>query len=204
MRMQIVFAGVGGQGILFTSRVFSELGIRLGMNVVGSETHGMSQRGSSVIAHLKLGKFQSPLIREGAADILYSFDANETYRTLRFLRSGGLCFANLVSEERFDKRVLDHLKKKEITFCAYDASGTASKIGSIRSANIVLIGYSVGTGLVPFRYLDIRHALEKVSRRKDLKRNLKAFEMGIQAGRPRKANKKEENHGLGNFWKDDP
>lgn len=188
MRMQIVLAGIGGQGILFTSRVFSELGMRLGLNVVGSETHGMSQRGGSVIAHLKLGKFQSPLIRNGTADILYSFDLNETYRNLKFLGRGGLCFANLVSEDRFDKRVLDHLKRKEITFRACDATGAASQIGSVRSANIVLIGYSVGTGLVPFRHQDLRNILEKVSRKKDLKINVKAFETGIQAGRLIKAN----------------
>lgn len=180
--MQIVLAGIGGQGILFSSRIFSELGLRLGLDIMGSETHGMSQRGGSVIAHLKLGKFQSPLIRAGAADILYSFDLNETYRTLRFLRRGGLCFANLVSEDLFDKRVLDHLKKKKITFRSYDATGVASKIGSIRSANIVLIGYSVGTGLVPFEYKELRYVLGLVSRKKDLKKNIKAFDAGFRAG----------------------
>jgi indolepyruvate ferredoxin oxidoreductase beta subunit len=155
----------------------------MGLDVMGSETHGMSQRGGSVTAHLKLGKFQSPLIRKGAADILYSFEENETYRTLHFLKSGGTCFVNLESVDQFNKSIMKFLMEKEITFRAYDATGAASKIGSIRSANIALIGYSVGTGLVPFKYEDLRSVLETVSREKDLKINLKALDAGFQEGK---------------------
>lgn len=180
MKIQIIFAGIGGQGILFSSRIFSQLGLKLGLDVMGSETHGMSQRGGSVIAHLKLGDFQSPLIRSGAADILYSFDEHETYRTLIFLRRGGTCFANLMSSDRFDRNVMNHLKKKKITLVTYDAGGTALKMGSIISTNIVLIGYSVGTGLVPFQYKDLKNVLDSVSRKKSLETNLKAFEAGFQ------------------------
>jgi len=183
MKVQIILAGIGGQGILFSSKIFSELGLKLGLNVMGSETHGMSQRGGSVIAHLKLGQFQSPLVRRGTADILYSFEENETYRTLKFLRKGGVCFANLESGDRFDRKVLSYLKKKKITFQAYDASGAALKIGSILAANIVLIGYSVGTGLVPFKYKDLKTVLELVSIKKNLEINLKAFEFGFQEGK---------------------
>ena len=74
MRTQMILAGVGGQGILFATKIFSELGLKIGLSVTGSETHGMSQRGGSVISHLKLGSFHSPLIRTGSADLLYSFD----------------------------------------------------------------------------------------------------------------------------------
>ncbi len=70
-----------------------------------------------------------------------------------------------------------------MTLRAYDATGAASKIGSIRSANIALIGYSVGTGLVPFKYEDLRSVLETVSRKKDLKINLKALDAGFQEGK---------------------
>jgi indolepyruvate ferredoxin oxidoreductase beta subunit len=183
MNVQIILAGVGGQGILFSSKVFSELGLKMGLDIMGSETHGMSQRGGSVIAHLKLGKFQSPLVRKGAADILYSFEENETYRTLKFLKSGGICFVNLESVDQFDKNILKFLKEKRIKFRAYDASGVGFKMGSIRSANIALIGYSVGTGLVPFEYKDLRYVLETVSRKKDLKINLKALDAGFQEGK---------------------
>lgn len=183
MKVQIVLAGIGGQGILFSSKIFSELGMKLGLDIMGSETHGMSQRGGSVIAHLKLGKFQSPVIRTGTADVLYSFEENETYRTLKFLRRGGVCFVNLEDSGRFDQKVLDYLKEKEITFRSFDASGAAAEIGSVMFANILLIGYSVGTGLVPFNTEDLRYVLESVSKKKNLKMNLKAFKIGLREGK---------------------
>lgn len=182
IKTQIILAGIGGQGVLFASRIFSELGLKLRLNVLGSETHGMSQRGGSVLSHLKLGDFHSPLIRTGAADILYSFAEEETYRSLKFLKSGGVCFVNLENTKRFDPEVLSYLKLKEIDFKSFDAGEAASRIGFARSANIVLIGYSVGSGLVPFKYDDIKSVLESVSRPENLEMNLKAFEIGYLKG----------------------
>jgi len=179
---QIILAGIGGQGVLFASRIFSELGLKMGLNVLGSETHGMSQRGGSVLAHLKLGDFHSPLIRTGAADILYAFAEEETYRTLKFLKNGGVCFVNLENPGRFDPGVLSHLESKGIGFKTCDAGEAAAKIGFMRSANIVLIGYSVGTGLVPFLYDDIKSVLETVSWPEVLQTNLKAFDTGVRYG----------------------
>jgi indolepyruvate ferredoxin oxidoreductase beta subunit len=182
MRVQIILAGVGGQGILFSSKIFSELGLKLGLDIMGSETHGMSQRGGSVTAHLKIGSFQSPMIRSGTADFLYSFERNESYRTLHFLKKGGVCFADLENANRLDKKILSYLKDNKISLHAFDASGMAFKMGSVVSANIVLIGYSIGTGLVPFKMKDVRDVLEKASKRKGLEINLKALEIGFQEG----------------------
>ncbi len=171
---------------MFSSKIFSELGLKLGLDVMGSETHGMSQRGGSVIAHLKLGSFQSPMIRSGTADLLYSFEKNETYRTLNFLKKGGVCFADLADGDRIDGKVLNHLKEKEISFHPYDASGVAFKMGSIVSANIVLIGYSIGTGLAPFKYKDVKDVLELASKKKGLEANLKALDIGFREGKSSK------------------
>ena len=182
MKIQIVLAGVGGQGILFAARLFSQLGLQLGLDVMGSETHGMSQRGGSVVAHVKLGAYSSPMIRSGAADLLYSFHEMETYKNLRFLRPGGLCFVNLADAGRFNAGIIAHLKNKDITFKAYDASSVAIKMGSMRPANIALIGYSAGTGLLPFQHKDLKSVLESVSRKKDLENNLAAFQTGFLAG----------------------
>lgn len=183
IKTQIILAGIGGQGVLFASRIFSELGLKRGLNVLGSETHGMSQRGGSVLAHLKLGDFHSPLIRTGAADFLYSFAEEETYRSLKFLKNGGVCFVNLKDSNRFDPAILSHLKGKDIVFRAFDTGEAASRMGFARAVNIVLIGYSVGSGLVPFEYDDMRSVLKSVSRERDLEMNLKAFEVGYLAGK---------------------
>lgn len=183
MNIQIVLAGVGGQGILFAAKIFSELGLALGLDVLGSETHGMSQRGGSVVAHLKLGSYYSPMIKTGSADFLYAFEEREAYRNLKFLREGGACFVNLPDDNRFDAKIRGYLKEEDISFRAYDASGMAFKIGANRAANIALIGYSAGTGLLPFSYEDLKITLETVSGKSDLKNNLTAFETGFQAGK---------------------
>jgi len=183
MRVQIIVAGTGGQGILFFSKIFSNLGLKLGLNVMGSETHGMSQRGGSVMTHLKLGDFQSPLVRTGAADFLYSLQGDETYRALKFLKKGGICFVNLPSLEKFDTKVLDYLKKKKIKVIAFDASQEALKHGSILSANIALLGYSLGTGLVPFGHNEVKSVLESFVRGRNIDTNLSVFQSGYSQGK---------------------
>ncbi len=182
-RVQIIIAGIGGQGILFFSKIFSNLGLKLGLNVMGSETYGMSQRGGSVITHLKLGDFQSPLIRTGGADFLYSLQGDETYRVLKFLREGGVCFVNLPSLEKFETKVLDYLKKKKTSVLTFDASQEALKHGSILSTNIALLGYSVGTGLLPFNHTEIKSVLEALSRGRNIKTNLSVFQAGYSLGK---------------------
>ncbi|MBN1223455.1 MAG: indolepyruvate oxidoreductase subunit beta [Candidatus Aminicenantes bacterium] len=183
MKTQIILAGVGGQGILFSSRIFSELGLKLGLEVTGAETHGMSQRGGSVVAHMKLGGFKSPLVRRGTADLLYSLEEKETYKNLHFLRSGGACFANMPDGSRFDKTILDHLKRRDIIFRAFDSSGIAMELGAVRAANICLIGFSVGTGLTPFGYEDLKDVLSSLSRKSDLELNTKVFDTGVDLGK---------------------
>jgi indolepyruvate ferredoxin oxidoreductase beta subunit len=182
IKTQVILAGIGGQGVLFASRVISEWGLLEGLNVLGSETHGMSQRGGSVLSHLKLGDYHSPLIRSGTADILYSFAEEETYRSLKFVKNGGLCFVNLKDPNRFDSAILSHLEGKGVQFKTFDAGGAAAGIGFPRSANIVLIGYSVGSGLVPFEYDDIKSVLRSVSRPMNLELNMKAFDIGVEHG----------------------
>lgn len=182
MNTQIILSGIGGQGILFASKIFSELGRTVGVGVMGSETHGMSQRGGSVTAHLKLGEFMSPMIKAGNADILYSFDEHEAYRTLDYVRPGGLCFVNLPGRKRLDNAVLSHLKRKKIRLFTFDASGLAAEMGARRSANIVLIGYSAGTGLVPFQDNELRDVIRCVSPERSMEKNLEAFQRGVEAG----------------------
>lgn len=182
MNTQIILSGIGGQGILFASKIFSEWGRAIGLGVMGAETLGMSQRGGSVISHVKIGDFMSPMIKAGSADILYSFHEHEAYRTLGYVKAGGLCFVNLSGLDRFNKDVLDHLQKKEIKLFAFDAGSLAVKIGAKRSANIILIGYSSGTGLVPFRKDELRLVVESVSPGTVRDKNVEAFLRGVEAG----------------------
>jgi indolepyruvate ferredoxin oxidoreductase beta subunit len=178
MDLKLILAGIGGQGILFATRIFSETALAQGYNILGSETHGMSQRGGSVISHLKIGPYQSPLIRHGTADVLMAFDVDEVYRTLAFVKRGGLCFVNSPRGDFWDAGVKAYLAKNDIAAHTFPADKIAMELGSPRSANLALIGYAVSMPDVPFGYDDIKATIERITPSRFKEVNLQAFEVG--------------------------
>ena len=73
--ISIVLAGVGGQGTLIAGKLLGILAMKLGLDIKVSEVHGMSQRGGSVITYVRMGeKVYSPIIEEGMADYVLSFE----------------------------------------------------------------------------------------------------------------------------------
>src|SRR5512144_264636 len=91
----ILLVGVGGQGILLASEILAEACMLAGFDVKKSEIHGMSQRGGSVVSHVRFGKqVFSPVVPEGEGDILFGFELLETYRYLPLLRQGATIVAN--------------------------------------------------------------------------------------------------------------
>ena len=180
MNLQMILSGVGGQGILFSTRIFTTLALEQGYNVIGSETHGMAQRGGSVISHLKIGDYSSPLVRQGTADILLSFDRDEAYRTLSFLKRGGLCFVNSPKEDFWDPGIKGYLEKNEIRAYSFPADKVALALGAPRSANLALIGYTLSVPDVPFTYEDIRETIVRVSPPRFRDVNLRAFDTGYR------------------------
>jgi len=69
MKQQIIVSGIGGQGVLFLTRVIAQVAVNRGIPVLTSETHGMAQRGGTVLSTIKIGEFASPLVRTGQADL---------------------------------------------------------------------------------------------------------------------------------------
>lgn len=183
MDLKLILAGVGGQGILFAARVFSETALARGYHVLGSETHGMSQRGGSVISHLKIGPYDSPLIRHGTGDVLISFDQDEVYRTLAFVRKGGLCFVNSPRSDFWDAGVKAYLARNDIAAHAFPADKIALELGSPRSANLVLIGYAVSMPDIPLGHDEIKATIERISPSRYKAVNLKALEAGYRRKR---------------------
>ncbi|MFH1423161.1 MAG: indolepyruvate oxidoreductase subunit beta, partial [Planctomycetota bacterium] len=186
LTIQIVMAGTGGQGILFAARVLQQAAVEAGFNIIGSETHGMSQRGGSVVAHLKIGDAKSPLIRRNSADILYSIHHGETIVNLPFLRDGGFCFVNSSinsSEYNLPADIGRSIKKKKVSFFSVDADKLALETGSILSANLVLLGYSLNAGILPFSLKHLHNAVRKIGKGRAEKANLAAVDAGFQYGK---------------------
>jgi indolepyruvate ferredoxin oxidoreductase, beta subunit len=173
--INFVLSGLGGQGILFMTRVLANAAFDKKYNVLGAETHGMAQRGGSVVSHLRIGDVRSSLVRAGAADFLISTDEFEAYRYLPYLKKGGVLFANANPATFPDKRVADFMKKNKITAYCMEATKKAVSFGSPRSTNLAMIAFFAGFGLGPLNAGGIRNAVSQMSG-KFKQTNLELFE----------------------------
>jgi indolepyruvate ferredoxin oxidoreductase beta subunit len=131
-RSQIVISGVGGQGVLFITRLLAEAAIMKGCQVFTSETHGMAQRGGTVLSHLKVGDFSSTLIRPFQADGLIALKPENILQHGSFLKKGAWIFVNSG-------------KKPDTGFDTYavDADALSLKTGNPKSVNLVLLGFAL-------------------------------------------------------------
>jgi len=175
---RIVLAGVGGQGVIFASRLLAEAALAAGAQVMVSESHGMSQRGGSVAAHLIIGDEPGPLIRRGTADTLIALDRLEGLRHLPVLRPGGAVFINAV--EGFPEPVRARLHELGVSACQVDADGEALRLGSPAIANVVLLGFLAAHTSLGLSLDDLKHAVRGLGPPPAVKINLSAIEEGAR------------------------
>ena len=178
-----VLSGLGGQGILFMTKIFATAALNKGYNILGAETHGMAQRGGSVVSHLRIGDARSSLIRAGAADFLLSMDESEAYRYLPYLKKGGKLFANARSDAFPDERVAAYLKKQNIESRAMEASKKAMELGSPKSTNLAMVAFYAAFGVGPLTADDLRATVDSMSPGPFKEKNLKIFDACFETGR---------------------
>lgn len=80
--VNIVLVGVGGQGIILLTRILGEAAFNSDLNIMGSELHGMAQRGGQVASNVRIGDVHSPMIGNGEAHVIMGLEPVETYRHL--------------------------------------------------------------------------------------------------------------------------
>jgi indolepyruvate ferredoxin oxidoreductase beta subunit len=131
---QIVISGIGGQGVLFVTRLLAEAAIAKGLPVFTSETHGMAQRGGTVISHLKIGAFDSPLITPGRADGLIALKAENIARHGGYLKPGGWTTVNRADSPP------EHTARR---IWGLDADGLAGQLGAPQSVNLIMLGFTL-------------------------------------------------------------
>ena len=185
MNTQIALAGVGGQGILFATKLLAETAIRLGHGLLGSETHGMSQRGGSVVSYLKIGDFFSPLLSAGSVDFLLAFEANEAHRNMHFIRPGadGLLGGRLYvnAKDGFPPpEIGEFFKKNGIVAKAVDADQAALKLGAAVASNLIMLGFASSDPDFPFTLEQLLLTAEEASPKRFKKINIAALEQGRQ------------------------
>jgi indolepyruvate ferredoxin oxidoreductase beta subunit len=180
--VNFILAGTGGQGILFMTRILSYCAMRKGLRVVGAETHGMAQRGGSVVSHLKLGHAQSSLIRTGTAHILIALEENEAYRNIPFLRPGARIYANM-SKDPFPRTEVERfLSRRDIQARGIRAGHIAMALGAPMCLNLTLLGFFSAFEQEPLSYQELKEAVSQESPRRFAEINLKAFEAGYGVG----------------------
>jgi len=148
--INVLLVGVGGQGTILASRIIAYVVQANDLSVKLSETHGMAQRGGSVVTHLRAGKeICSPLIDEGQADIILSFEQLEAWRWLPYLKRGGMVVVNsqviypvpvILGYQKYPENILEKLKKNIPRTFAVDALALAREAGNERTVNVVLLG----------------------------------------------------------------
>ena len=182
----VMIVGVGGQGSLLASKLLGRLLVDSGYDVKVSEVHGMSQRGGSVVTYVKFGdKVNSPIVSEGEADFIISFEKLEAARYASFIKKDGRISVNtqeidpmpvIIGAAQYPTDVLNELKSKGVQIDDMDALSMAKSAGSSKAVNIVLMGRAA-------KYFDISYdkwieAIENTVAPKFVEMNKKAFELG--------------------------
>jgi indolepyruvate ferredoxin oxidoreductase beta subunit len=94
MSFDVMIVGIGGQGTILTSNILGKACVIEGIPVRGAETHGMAQRGGSVESQIRIGQEHGPLIAQGTADLLISFDLMEAARAAHWVKPEGAIYSS--------------------------------------------------------------------------------------------------------------
>lgn len=182
----IMIVGVGGQGTLLASRVLGRLFMDAGYDVKVSEVHGMSQRGGSVVTYVRYGeRVASPIIDEGQADYIISFELLEAARYLRYLSPNGKLVSNnqtmdpmpvITGAAEYPADLAEKITALGVDADIFDALAIAQEAGTSKAVNIALLGrFSKYFNFSPEAW---NAALEAVVPAKFRELNKKAFQLG--------------------------
>ena len=191
--VKVSLVGVGGQGIILTADLLAKTAAIAGYDVKKSAIHGMAQRGGSVTSQVRFGKeVASPIIQEGTADILVSFDKLEAIRNVGILAKAGTALVNdlylvpVTVSSGQQKPVADldgKVKRQFRKLVLVDAMKVATEeVGNARTMNMVIAGAL--SALCPFEenlWLKALEALLAGPKAKLLEVNKKAFQLGRAA-----------------------
>lgn len=190
MQCNILVAGVGGQGVILTSRLLGLAAIKAGLHVTTAETIGMSQREGAVVSHIRLGNETfAPLIPKAGADLIIGIEPSEAVRNMPMLKQNGYMIVNTapvipasvaIGLSQYDAgEILTFIRSTCKNTILTDAAKLASQAGNHKSANVVLLGIAAAARILPFDANILQQALEEEIPKKYLEVNKKSFEIGI-------------------------
>ena len=187
--LNLIIAGVGGQGNVMISLLIGKAFVRQGYFVTIGETYGASQRSGSVMSHLRISRESqySPFIPNGRADIILGMEPVETLRILQqfgnsdviTITNSRLVYAVGMEYPSLDK-VAEAIKGLSARLWLIDATDEAAKLGDPVFANMILIGTLIGSGILPIDRKSIERSLQESSPKEKLNANMLAFNKGME------------------------
>lgn len=182
----VIFAGVGGQGVILASKILMETAKNAGYDVKESEVHGMAQRGGSVDCHVRYSqRVYSPLIEKGTADYVVSLELLESMRKLEYLSDKGTLIVNNFRHdpapveaglEKYPEDLESWLSSNIQRCYLLQLDQILREVGSRRALNIVMLG--VLSNFLEFTLDEWKSAIEKQVKEKFLEMNIAAFMKG--------------------------
>ncbi len=191
MKLDIVFSGVGGQGVVVLSDIYCEAAMLEGYDVAKAEIHGMAQRGGSIVAFARIGeKVESPLIETGKADAIVGFEILETTRSLPMLKNDGSVIVNMKLiqpsclptgvKPKSQRELMAMLQAKALVH-EVDGIGIAEKLGNMLVVNTVLLGALSALPENPLKVESFQQAIAGRLKEKFISLNIKAFQLGRES-----------------------
>ncbi|MDK6029547.1 2-oxoacid:acceptor oxidoreductase family protein [Ignisphaera sp. 4213-co] len=155
IRIESVFTGVGGQGIITMGTVLGVACSRIGLNIVTAETHGMSQRMGMVDFFVRIGDVEAPLVSLASADIVVSLEMIEALRSVRYLKKcGWLLLSNVylpppnVDDVPPKRIIIETLEKLPIKSVLIDVEEIVKKLKDNRVVNMTMLGAFMAVDIV--------------------------------------------------------
>jgi indolepyruvate ferredoxin oxidoreductase, beta subunit len=191
--LNVIIAGVGGQGVVLLSEILGNAAVRDGYKVRGSEVLGMAQRGGPVFSNIRLGtEVESPLTSEGRCDILVALEPSEALRNIQYLNPKSTVIINIrkiipatVSMGKSTYPEIEQIKSRlqavAGTVIAIDAADLADKAGNRQSTNVVMLGTLFSCENMPLNIETVKECIRERVPAKAAEVNMKAFDLGRQA-----------------------
>jgi indolepyruvate ferredoxin oxidoreductase beta subunit len=191
--VDVYLVGVGGQGIITASKIIGDAALLAGEQVVLSETHGMAQRGGSVVCTARIGDRAGPLVPDFGADVILSLELLETLRAVCKASKDTVVLSSTerivplsVSTQKMrypsQQDVVDRMASAAKGVVMVDAAGLAGQAGVPMSSNVVMVGALAGSGATGIDRAFFDQAVRANIPRK-LDENLKAFALGYETGK---------------------
>lgn len=192
MNRSCILAGVGGQGIVLASKLIAAAAMDRGEFVRTAETIGMSQRGGSVVSHVRMGEaVYSPQIPKGTADLLIGFEPGEAVRCLPYLKPGGIAVVadkpvipvtiSLGNTSYDAEEMLAFLRDAGLRLTVVDTEDVYRTAGSRQPLNVALLGAAAALGALDFSPRELEAVIKKQLPAKFQSTNQKALWAGVNA-----------------------